>query len=64
MPDDHQEDTLDSSKAILPDFHVGYLSNDKDGTSTYTSNSDRKPSLPWDESTSPDVKFLNLYEGF
>lgn len=41
MPDDHQEDTLDSSKAILPDFHVGYLSNDKDGTSTYTSNSDR-----------------------
>lgn len=63
MPDDHQEDTLDSSKAILPDFHVGYLSNDKDGTSTYTSNSDRKPSLPWDESTSPDVKFLNLYEG-
>ncbi|MEW5282219.1 ATP-binding protein [Klebsiella michiganensis] len=63
MPDDNQEDTLDSSKAILPDFHVGYLSNDKDGTSTYTSNSDRKPSLPWDESTSPDVKFLNLYEG-
>lgn len=63
MPDDHQEDTLDSSKAILPDFHVGYLSNDKDGTSTYTSNTDRKPSLPWDESTSPNVKFLNLYEG-
>lgn len=63
MPDDHQDDILDSSKAILPDFHVGYLSNDKDGTSTYTSNSDRKPSLPWDESTSPDIKFLNLYEG-
>lgn len=63
MPDDYQEDTLDSSKAILPDFHVGYLSNDKDGTPTYTSNSDRKPSLPWDESTSPDIKFLNLYEG-
>ncbi|WP_193015727.1 ATP-binding protein [Proteus sp. FME41] len=63
IADEHQDDVLDSSKAILPDFHVGYLSNDKDGTATYTSNSDRKPSLPWDESTHPDTKFLNLYEG-
>lgn len=62
IPDDQQNDSLDSSKAILPDFHVGYLSNDNDGTATYTSNSDRKPLLPWDEHTNPDEKFLNLYE--
>lgn len=63
IPDDTPEDILDSSKAILPDFHVGFLSNDKDGTATYTSDSDRKPSLPWNESTTSELKFLNLYEG-
>ncbi len=64
-PDDEstQEDISDSSKAILPDFHVGYLSNDIDGTETYNGKSHRSSSLPWDESTSNEIKFLKLYNG-
>lgn len=65
VPDDDEhenDDKSDSSKAILPDFHVGYLCSDKDGTDTYTDDKDRKPSLPWDESTASEKKFLNLYE--
>lgn len=62
IPDDSQNDVLDSSKAILPDFHVGFVSNDKDGTVTYSNDSDRLPSLPWDEKTSSDKKFLSLYD--
>jgi len=65
IPDDDalNEEISDSSKAILPDFHVGYLFNDSEGTATYSNDLEGKSSLPWNENTLPDEKFLKLYDG-
>lgn len=51
----------DSSKAILPDFHIGYLTNN-DGIQEYNDDFARLPSLPWSVDDNPDAKFLKLYE--
>ncbi|HEP0315071.1 TPA: ATP-binding protein [Enterobacter bugandensis] len=59
--DDSSMDEKDSSKAILPDFHVGFLSDDQDGINVYNDANFRAPVLPWDDETSPSVKFHLLY---
>lgn len=51
-----------SAKAILPDFHVGFLSKDKDGVSSYDSSLDRNPSLPWSDDTKEEKRFECLYD--
>lgn len=59
--DDLFVDQKDSSKAILPDFHVGYLSDDKDGINVYNEMHFRAPVLPWNEETASSEKFHLLY---
>lgn len=59
--DEAVDDQKDSSKAILPDFHVGFLSDDKDGINVYNEDYLRAPVLPWDDDTSPSDKFHLLY---
>ncbi|WP_227876294.1 ATP-binding protein [Photobacterium frigidiphilum] len=61
--DEEVDDILDSSKAILPDFHVGYLETDSDGTGVYQQEMARAPELPWTDSTSSEDRFKKLYEG-
>ncbi|MBH0051671.1 ATP-binding protein [Pseudoalteromonas sp. SWYJZ19] len=56
-----ENDFLDSSKAILPDFHIGYLTNNK-GIQEYNSDFARLPSLPWSPEDKPEDKFLKLYD--
>ncbi|OCH18771.1 hypothetical protein A6E04_02040 [Aliivibrio logei] len=61
--DEESDDILDSSKAILPDFHVGYLEKDSEGTDVYQQEMARSPELPWTDDTLPEEKFKKLYEG-
>ncbi|PYE30601.1 histidine kinase/DNA gyrase B/HSP90-like ATPase [Idiomarina fontislapidosi] len=59
------KDTLrknNSAKAILPDYHVGYLSYDENGLSSYKSELSRNPSLPWTNQTDKNERFKCLYE--
>lgn len=56
-----EDEDLNSSKAILPNYHVGCLIN-KDGVKEYDKNYDSSPSLPWDDSDLSDKKFLKLYD--
>jgi hypothetical protein len=59
---DDSDDFLNSSKAILPDFHIGYLSGDEDGVQGYGDNKDQTPSLPWENGEEKDKKFSKLYD--
>ncbi|EKO3431561.1 ATP-binding protein, partial [Vibrio fluvialis] len=59
--EDELDEAQDSTKAQLPDFHVGYISK-SNGTDIYVGEEDEMPSLPWDESTTPEDKFLKLYQ--
>lgn len=61
--DEDSDDIQDSSKAILPDFHVGYLEKDSEGTDVYQQEMARSPELPWTDDTSPEERFKKLYEG-
>ncbi|WP_025563488.1 ATP-binding protein [Psychromonas sp. SP041] len=57
-----EEDSfMDSSKATLPDFHIGYLTNKK-GIQEYDGKFAMLPSLPWEVEDKPNVKFLKLYD--
>lgn len=56
-----EDSFMDSSKAILPDFHIGYLTS-KDGIQEYNDDFARQPSLPWSVDDNPNTKFLKLYE--
>ena len=59
---DVERTSEDSSKAILPDFHVGFLSKDSDGIHNYDVKKDRSSSLPWEDNELPDNKFSKLYD--
>lgn len=59
---DAERTSEDSSKAILPDFHVGFLSKDSEGIYNYDAKKDRTSSLPWNDDESPDIKFSKLYD--
>ncbi|WP_217494981.1 ATP-binding protein [Marinomonas sp. FW-1] len=61
--DEESDDIKDSSKAILPDFHVGYLEKDSDGIHVYQKEMARSPELPWTDDTLPEERFKKLYEG-
>lgn len=61
--DEDTDDSFDSSKAILPDFHVGYLDADVDGTEVYNEKMAKTPSLPWENESLPEDRFRTLYEG-
>jgi len=52
---------MDSSKAMLPQFHIGYLTN-KEGIQEYDDEYTSSPSLPWEPEDKPDDKFLKLYD--
>ena len=52
---------MDSSKAMLPQFHIGYLT-DKKGIQEYDDKYTSSPSLPWNIEDKPDDKFLKLYD--
>ena len=52
---------MDSSKAILPDFHIGYLTNNE-GIQEYDDTFATLPSLPWSVDDNPNAKFLKLYD--
>lgn len=61
--DEESDDILNSSKAILPDFHVGYLDTDSEGTDIYKEDMAKAPELPWTDDTLPEERFRKLYEG-
>ncbi len=61
--DEESDDILNSSKAILPDFHVGYLEKDSEGTNVYQREMPNAPELPWTDDTLPEERFKKLYEG-
>ncbi|MDW1678065.1 MULTISPECIES: ATP-binding protein [Vibrio] len=61
--DEESDDILNSSKAILPDFHVGYLEKDSEGTDVYQREMAKTPELPWTDDTLPEERFKKLYEG-
>lgn len=61
--DEESDDVLNSSKAILPDFHVGYLEKDSEGTDVYQREMAKAPELPWTDDTLPEERFKKLYEG-
>mgnify|MGYP000608808345 CR=1 FL=1 len=52
---------LDSAKVILPEFHIGYLT-DNQGVEEYDDKFSRLPCLPWHHDEKPEEKFLKLYD--